>query len=250
VYQSRDGGQSWQDIGAGLAATGISQVLFSPAHAQDGTLYLVPAGPGLFKRVGDGVWSTSSEAATPPTTAPLPTATVTPRPAATTVPAPCAAEPVRFAAVWQQTRARLGCLLGPVAPITLAEQPFEHGRMIWDSSNRQIYVLLDAGTWQAFQDTFEEGVDPAYDPNLPPPPRQPQRGFGKVWRGELGGPQAAIGWAQEGERAVDGWRQEFDGGLLVWTDATTPGPLGPGEPGTVYLLYEDGTWEAFPAPVP
>jgi hypothetical protein len=162
-------------------------------------------------------------------------------------------KPDLFATVWQQAGARLGCPAQSAVPVTLAEQPFEQGHMIWDSSNGQIYVLLAAGTWQAFEDRFEEGVDPAYDPGLPPPPVQPQRGFGKVWRESLGGPQAAIGWALEGERLVSGWRQEFDHGLLVWTD--TPAADGKDQAdkessGTAYLLYEDGTWEALPAQAP
>jgi hypothetical protein len=131
--------------------------------------------------------------------------------------------------------------------VTLAEQALEHGRMLWDSSTRQIYVLMEAGSWQAFDDTFEEGIDPAYDASLPPPPKQPQRGFGKVWRERLGGPEAEIGWALEGERPVAGWKQGFKGGLLIWTDAVLAGEE---KPGTAYLLYEEGTWEPIGAPVP
>jgi hypothetical protein len=119
--------------------------------------------------------------------------------------------------------------------------------MLWDSSTKQIYVLMEAGSWQAFDDTFEEGIDPAYDANLPPPPKQPQRGFGKVWREELGGPEATIGWALEGEHPVSGWKQRFERGLLIWTDAVPAGEEGPG---TAYLLYKDGTWQAIAAPVP
>jgi hypothetical protein len=119
--------------------------------------------------------------------------------------------------------------------------------MIWDGQTGQIYVLLESGTWRAYDDTFVEDLDPAYDAGLAPPPRQPQRGFGKVWREQLGGPQAPIGWALEGERPVFGWRQRFDHGLLFWTDATLAGA---GEPGTAYLLYDGGTWQSTPAPAP
>jgi uncharacterized protein with LGFP repeats len=63
----------------------------------------------------------------------------------------------------------------------------------------------------------------------------------------LGGPQGMIGWALEEERPVDGWRQRFERGLLVWTDAT---PAGSAAAGTAYLLYDDGTWQALPAPSP
>jgi hypothetical protein len=131
--------------------------------------------------------------------------------------------------------------------VTFAEQPFEYGRMLWDSETVQVLVLSFAGTWQAYDDTWVEGVDPAWDPALPPPPEQPQRGFGKVWREQLGGPNAEIGWALEGERGVDGWRQSFENGLLVWTDSILPGQT---TPGAVYLLYDDGSWEAKADPGP
>jgi hypothetical protein len=185
--------------------------------------------------------------AIPPT--PVPTDGPTPIPPATRTPTPaaCASEPVRFRAVWQQARTRLGCPEHLAEQVRLAEQPFEYGCMIWNSSSLQIYVLSDEGTWQAFDDTFREGVDPDYDPDLPPPPRQPQRGFGKVWREQLGGAQAAVGWALEGERPVDGWRQRFEWGLLVWTDAVLQGE---DIAGSAYLLYDDGTWQAFPAAAP
>jgi hypothetical protein len=149
--------------------------------------------------------------------------------------------------VWQLARARLGCPEKQAEQINLVEQPFEHGRMIWDSSTMQIYVLMETATWRAFDDTFKDGKDPEYDQTLPPPPKQPSRGFGKVWREQLGGSQSAIGWALERERGLVGWRQRFSFGLLVWTDTSLSGIQGAG---TAYLLYDDGTWQAFSAPVP
>ncbi|MEJ2734518.1 MAG: hypothetical protein P8189_13300 [Anaerolineae bacterium] len=239
VYQSGDGGQSWTDISQGLPPANIRQVLFSPGYATDNLLCLVPFGPGLYKRVGSQPWRLSTDVAPPPT----------PVAAPTSLPAPvvCAIEPARFAEVWQQARAQLGCPLQTAEPVLLAAQGFERGSMIWDSSSGQIYALMESGNWQGFDDAFVEGSDPAYDPTLPPPPQQPQRGFGKVWREQLGGPQSPIGWALEEERSVNGWRQRFDHGLLVWTDAA---PAEAEEPGTAYLLYHDGTWQAFAAPAP
>ena len=255
VYESSDGGQSWREASSGLPRSNgslapIRQVLFSPTYAGDGLIYLVPAGRGIYKRVGSSPWLPVTTSEVPATPAPLPTPTPAPLPTPTRAPLPtptraaCAVEPVRFKAVWQSPGVgeRLGCPQQEAEALFLAEQPFEHGRMIWDSGTtaKRVYVLLDSGTWQAFADTFTEGVDPEYDPALPPPPRQPVRGFGKVWREQLGGPQAAIGWALEAERGVpDGWRQPFEGGLLVWTDAAQ---------GTAYLLYGDGTWQAVAVP--
>ena len=242
VYQSVDGGWSWRDISGGLADWGIRQVVMSPDYARDGLIYLVPHGPGLYKRVGESRWLSADEAPPAPrATMAVPTATPT------RAPVTCDPEPVLFAKVWQQAHARLGCPEGQAEEVLLAEQALEHGRMLWDSDTLQIYVLMEAGTWLAYDDTFEEGIDAPYDPNLPPPPKQPQRGFGKVWREELGGPDAAIGWALEGERPVSGWKQRFEGGLLIWTDTVWAGAQGTG---TAYLLYDDGTWEGLAAPLP
>jgi photosystem II stability/assembly factor-like uncharacterized protein/sugar lactone lactonase YvrE len=249
VWQSSDGGKSWREAGAGLPAVGIREVVFSPGYAVDSLVYLVPYEGGIYKRVGGSSWIPVTETPPPPTAAPA--ATPGPRPTAppTVTPASvaCAAEPTYFRAVWQQAEARLGCPEGEAQQVALAEQPFEQGHMIWDSSTRRIYVLRENSDWYAFDDTFVQGVDPDYDPALPPPPKQPQRGFGKVWRERLGGPQADIGWALEGERAVDGWRQRFEHALLVWTGVPIEGMEGTG---TAYLLYDDGTWQAVAATAP
>jgi hypothetical protein len=214
-------------------------VLFSPDYPSDGLLYLIPYDGGLFKRVGDGLWLPATESMPPPILELQPTPT--------SGPPTCDMEPIRFHSVWEQAGSRLGCPEGEAVQVQLAEQTFEQGRMIWDSSSRQIYVLLDSGSWQAFDDTFVEGMDPAYDPALSPPPQQPQRGFGKVWREKLGGPQSAIGWAVEDERPVDGWRQRFERSLLIWTDAT---PAGSDSAGSVYLLHSDATWQVIGVPSP
>ncbi|MGD8792079.1 MAG: hypothetical protein PVF47_05965, partial [Anaerolineae bacterium] len=242
VYLSTDGGRSWREASAGLAVPGLRQVHFSPDHAGDGLIYALPHAGGLYKWTGAGYWLLVTERAPEITPTPRPAPSATP---AVQAPPACATEPARFGAVWQQAGARLGCPLEPAAQVQLAEQRFEKGRMIWDSSQQEIVVLLDSGTWQAFADTWDPDTDPDYDPQLPPPPRQPQRGFGKVWREQLGGPGAAIGWAVENERPVAGWRQPFARGLLFWTDATAPGAT---TPGTAYLLYQDSTWQAVAAP--
>jgi photosystem II stability/assembly factor-like uncharacterized protein len=255
VYESTNGGQSWRETSNGLAGRTIRQVLFSPSHATDGLLFLMPYNTGLLKQVSGGTWLPITERAPAPQptpTQPVPTPAPTPRsPAAapTAVPTPvvCAIRPVKFQSVWQQMGVRLGCPEETAAQIPFAEQLFEHGRMFWDSSTRKIYVLLEDGTWSVFDDTFDENTDPAYDPNLPPPPRQPQRGFGKVWREQLGGPQAAIGWAVANEKSVDAWRQRFDGGLLIWSDVDQTSGAGWG---TAYLLYNDGTWQPVAAAQP
>ncbi|GAG43275.1 unnamed protein product, partial [marine sediment metagenome] len=94
----------------------------------------------------------------------------------------------------------------------------------------------DDHTWQAFADTWKEG-QPEDDLDLIAPPGlfQPKRGFGKVWREELGGPASRIGWAREEERGFTGVVQAFEGGTIVWSKL-----------GTAYVLYTDGNWERCP----
>lgn len=247
VYQSQTGGQSWSDISRGLPTMGIRQVTFSPTHARDELLYLVPAGPGLFTLVGSSSWISSGARRPKVTPTPEPRITPTPRPANTPEPEVCPLQPELIQGVWDQIRPQLGCPEEPATARTLAEQAFEHGRMIWDSVTKEILVLMDTNRWLAVDDTFEERVDPAYDPALPLPPKQPQRGFGKVWREQLGGAQAAIGWALEDERPVNGYQQPFQRGYVYWTSAVAPGATAEG---TAYLLYENGTWQSISVPGP
>ncbi len=80
-----------------------------------------------------------------------------------------------------------------------AEQPFEHGLMIWVEAEDTVYVLVAAPgsvpNWRRYNDEWQEGDAPD-DPALLPPPGyyQPQRGFGLVWREETGVRQQ-LGWA-------------------------------------------------------
>ena len=55
--------------------------------------------------------------------------------------------------------------------------------MVWLEGMDAILVFGWDGSWQQFEDTFEEG-EPENDPALVPPDQkfQPVRGFGKVWR--------------------------------------------------------------------
>ena len=84
-----------------------------------------------------------------------------------------------------------------------AEQPFEHGYMIWVAAENLIYVLYDdtefTDGWNAYTDSWEEG-DPVQDDSLQPPPGlyQPQRGFGLVWR-EQPTVRDRLGWATSPE---------------------------------------------------
>ncbi|MCS7286468.1 MAG: NBR1-Ig-like domain-containing protein [Anaerolineae bacterium] len=88
-----------------------------------------------------------------------------------------------------------------------AEQPFEHGFMIWlqevpcgDQMRSEIIVFRNDGRYWVYRDTFMEG-EPESDPTIVPPPGlyQPIRGFGKLWRTE---PfvREALGWATAPEQ--------------------------------------------------
>ena len=94
------------------------------------------------------------------------------------------------------------------------------------------------GRWAEYPDTWREGL-PESDPALQPPAglrqpvlRQPVRGFGKVWREQLGGPVATIGWATDAEIGLDGFVQEWDNGLVLRFGADT------------VVLLRDGSWGA------
>lgn len=90
------------------------------------------------------------------------------------------------------------CPAGPAIVANGAEQHFEHGLMLWVEEEDRIYVLFDDGNsprWSAYQDEWEPG-DPDDDPTIIPPPGyyQPVRGFGLVWREQIG-VRARLGWA-------------------------------------------------------
>ncbi|MCL4870440.1 MAG: hypothetical protein KJ063_15860 [Anaerolineae bacterium] len=94
------------------------------------------------------------------------------------------------------------CPAGPAIVSPGAEQPFEHGRMVWVQGEDRIYVLFADGSsphWYPYEDLWDPG-DPEIDPTIIPPPGyyQPQRGFGLVWR-EQPGVRARLGWATEPE---------------------------------------------------
>lgn len=60
------------------------------------------------------------------------------------------------------------------------------------------------------------------------------RGFGKVWREQLGGPQARIGWATDKERGFYSQVLAFERGEMLHAE------------GRVYVLYRDSvTWRQF-----
>jgi hypothetical protein len=166
---------------------------------------------------------------------PEPTATV-PAPTATPVPARPTAAPCTQTLSQQDkslaTIPRLGCPQGAERQIGMARQRFEHAEMIWRSDERSIVVLYDDGTWQSYADRYQDG-QPESDPALEAPQGllQPARGFGKLWREQLGGPQARAGWATAKEQGTNGTVQTWEGGFVL--------RFGPSDN---YAILQDGTW--------
>jgi serine/threonine-protein kinase len=150
-----------------------------------------------------------------------------------------------FGAIYQgdsTTQTALGCpLTGSSTTANSAYQPFQNGVMIWLSSlgslpQPVIYVLFNNGTYQRFNDTFQDGVDPASSGAQPPEGLlEPVRGFGKVWR-ESSGVRDTLGWASAGESGGSGQVLLFERGEMVYVS----------QAGQTYILITGapGTWSA------
>jgi DNA-binding beta-propeller fold protein YncE len=251
LYRTRDAGDHWEladdpRLGEhGVWPLAWQQLALAPAQAGGQWLFL---GDG----VGNLLTLRSDELAWKPFRAPLPTVTpvapppppptasvatlaptlVAPRPI-TATPTPCLAP---FGAAFEryadEARAAVGCPWAEQKHGALAIQYFEHGQMFWREEGGHIYVLFEDGSWQSYLDSWREG-QPISDQTLVAPPgrEQPVRGFGKLWREQLGGANAAIGWALQGEIGFGGVWQTCELGLLL-TD----------EKGDIYTLRSDGRW--------
>ncbi|MBX2999947.1 MAG: hypothetical protein KF893_15610 [Caldilineaceae bacterium] len=188
---------------------------------------------------------------TPPTDTPAPAETpaaaaesvlATPRAAVSLLPSPTPApmlepDPCDQALTGQDAQLAeqypvLGCPLAAPELTQMARQSFQNGMMIWREDEQRIYVLHDDGRWRSFEDTFEEG-QPESDESITAPDGlyQPIRGFGRIWREQLGGPQAEIGWGTLPEGAANGSTQRWEHGQLI--------SFGLPER---FLIFNDGRW--------
>jgi hypothetical protein len=102
--------------------------------------------------------------------------------------------------------------------------------MIWREDLGEIYALPDDAVWSRHEDTWTP-EQPEPEQKAPRGLFAPVRGFGKVWREELGGPDSALGWATAPERGMTFLIQPFASGLLLR-----------GTDGELFVLYGDGTW--------
>ncbi len=130
-----------------------------------------------------------------------------------------------------QTSDNLGCPTNISHPVDAVVEPFERGQMLWLSESRQIYVLAQNGAYAAYPDRWQEG-QPSGGFYAPPPDRyEPVRGFGLVWREQLGGPRSQIGWATAPESLSRAEVQSFDRGLAYR-----------GQGGDIKVFTSDGKW--------
>lgn len=167
-----------------------------------------------------------------PTLVPSPTATATstltvspsatPTPTRRPSPTPCAVQVAgQFRSLHEQAGGVMsGCPTGNTFTRVGAWEPFQKGEMIWvgepDGTQGMIYVLYQNGQWQEYYDGFTEG-DPEEAGYTPPSGLlEPRRGFGKIWRDELGASSATLGWATQPETGVRITAQSFNGtGIMI-----------------------------------
>ncbi len=160
------------------------------------------------------------------------TAPVTPPPTT------CSFTPVLgFGRIWNgnsAVRSRLGCAAEAERGVWMGEQAFQGGLMYWRQDARDIYVLHNDGTWQAFGDTWQEGQT-EWDVSIVAPGGlfQPKRGFGRVWRDNQS-VRDRLGWATMEERGFQGSIQSFQNGRMIWSNVRG-----------VFVLYSDGTWQRY-----
>ncbi len=151
--------------------------------------------------------------------------------------------PNGFTTIFQHDRtvqAALGCPQSPAVTIGSAVEPFEHGTLIWasalaDQPVKVIYALYANGTYQRFNDTWQDGVDPANTGENPPPNRKaPIRGFGKVWHTNPT-VRTGLGWALADETGTNGEIQRFAHGEMLYVASANQ-----------TYLFANGTWQANP----
>jgi photosystem II stability/assembly factor-like uncharacterized protein len=229
LLRSTDNGDTWEQAPAALAQ-GLQRIAVAP----DGTLWVGGSAGLQALDPAQITWSAVAPSAAALSGTPEPAPTATPAPSSTPTPsnaAACTRTLDAADAATAKAEPRLGCPQAAAQTVGLARQRFERGQMFWREDNATIYVLHADATWQAFADAFREGQAES-DPKLTPPAGrlQPVRGFGKVWREQMGAAGASIGWAMEAERGTPGSVQEWDGGLVIRADAAT------------FILLDDGSW--------
>lgn len=175
------------------------QFVTATVHPTD----LMPTLPPIIPTTTSTLTLTATFTATPEpviaTATITPTSTITPSPTALQTPV-CLRQPTGpLRDVYYsdpQLTADLGCPTTPdnrstpsLWPVQTRYQSMEHGHLLWLSNlgwfegSRVVYVLLEDGTYQRYDDTYTPGVDRASGgPDAPGDMYQPQEYLGKVWR--------------------------------------------------------------------
>lgn len=133
----------------------------------------------------------------------------------------------------------------------MAAEHFQHGVMLWLSSQDMIFILFGDGNtpqWANDANHWTQG-QPESDPSITAPAGlyQPVRGFGLLWRMGIGytagsGVRDRLGWAIEPEAALTGGYQCDT--TPKYTNCYISGPGG-----VVYhLLPEWSHWEVWQGP--
>lgn len=214
LLRTTDFGDTWQLAPAGTAKD-AQHIAVDPL---DGRLWLGVRGGARQLNPEKLRWT---KVALPATPTPEPSARAapgSPTPSAALripTPGPCELQLSGADAELDARGLGLGCPTEPARTVPMARQKFQNGQMIWHGHFGWIYILYNDGTWTSYPDQWFETHSES-DPSITAPEglQQPIRGFGKVWREELGGPNAKIGWALEKEQGVEGQYQDWSYGQV------------------------------------
>jgi len=113
----------------------------------------------------------------------------------------------------------LGCPMESPVSTGAAWQSFERGLMLWRRDNNLIYIITESGV-EVMGDNWRENIDLIFDATINPPEglHQPVRGFGKLWREQLG-VRDNLGWATAEEEGIQAAIQPFEHGF-AWRNET------------------------------
>lgn len=141
------------------------------------------------------------------------------------------------------------CPLSEVTEVQAAHQLYERGEMIWRSDRQEITALYNDGTYERFEDTYQEDEEIDYPADLDEPPAVdalPIRGFGKVWANN-DSTRENLGWASGHEIAYTFTTQAIADGRLGQAFSIEYLTLPTGQ---LIGLYPDGTWQVIEIAAP
>jgi hypothetical protein len=125
-----------------------------------------------------------------------------------------------------------------------AYERFERGHMVWREDTREITVLYDNGSYETYEDTWQEG-DPVDISGSPPPGHfAPVRGFGHLYAGQSH-LRERLGWATTTEVGYTMTVETLPGGSGLYRVSGTYYTL---PDGRVISLYPfSSTWYPLPS---